>query len=51
MFDFGIALVFDFGIDGEELADEFVLTNGRDDKGGIAFQNLSVGESDCQPVV
>lgn len=42
--------MLDFGIDGEEMSDKFLLTHGRYDEWNGAFQNLPVGKGDCQTV-
>lgn len=42
--------MFDFGIDGEEMSDKFLLTHGRYNEWNGAFKNLSVGKGDCQAV-
>ena len=42
--------MFDFGIDGEEMSDKFLLTHGRYNEWNGAFENLPVGKGDCQAV-
>lgn len=42
--------MLDFGIDCQQSADEFILTDRRYDEGHGAFHDLAVGESDRQPV-
>ena len=42
--------MLDFGIDCQQSADEFILTDRRYDEGHGAFHNLAVGEGDGEPM-
>ena len=42
--------MFDFGIDGEEMSDKFLLTHRRYNEWNGAFENLTVGKGDCRAV-
>lgn len=42
--------MLDFGIDGEEMSDKFLLMHGRYNERNGAFENLPVSKGDCQTV-
>lgn len=42
--------MFDFGIDGEEMSNKFIVMSWWDDEWNGAFENLPVGKSDRQAV-